>query len=172
MDYQRYLLSPHWERTREDKLRRGICHAGYYLCPKCLCFVTRRCMHVHHLKSGYKRLGRERDCDLELACEGCHAKIHDLEPPTWWKEAAHLHNGFSKAEFRDHVREFVESQEMTASQAIIAAAVVLAPRIGPKPRSLGSVRPIGEFLRELFSPTVSARKRRVASEPPQYWVST
>lgn len=65
--YAEYLLSPWWQKRRKRALKR----AGYR-CQQCRC---RGMLHVHHLT--YARLGQERNADLEVLCERCHAYRHE-----------------------------------------------------------------------------------------------
>lgn len=41
------------------------------------CGLVNKANHLHHKKSGYKRLGKERPKDVMVLCENCHSKIHN-----------------------------------------------------------------------------------------------
>ena len=66
--YHEYLKSKRWKATREDILKkRG---------SKCqLCGDISKNFHVHH--NTYDRVGFEKDEDLIILCNKCHAKFHD-----------------------------------------------------------------------------------------------
>jgi hypothetical protein len=65
--YQNYLKNPRWKKTRSRILERanGVCEN-----KGCSSTATQ----VHH--KTYKRLGRERNSDLQALCGPCHAKKH------------------------------------------------------------------------------------------------
>lgn len=65
IDYYEYLKSAEWQqvRTRLFKLRGRKCE---------LCENTDS-LHIHHLT--YKRVGHERDEDLQILCDDCHVGI-------------------------------------------------------------------------------------------------
>jgi hypothetical protein len=67
LPYHEYLRTPHWRNTRIRALQR----AGYQ-CKRCETRGQR--LEVHHLT--YDRLGRERESDLTVLCEPCHAREH------------------------------------------------------------------------------------------------
>jgi len=70
VDYQAYLQTDHWQRTRRAALRR----AGY-ACQDCSATGEwDRPLETHH--DNYKRLGRERPQDLRVLCDGCHEGVH------------------------------------------------------------------------------------------------
>lgn len=65
-NYNTYLRSPEWRRTRELAL-------DYYGDRCCLCNAT-TALQVHHRT--YERLGRERLADLTVLCDTCHERHH------------------------------------------------------------------------------------------------
>jgi hypothetical protein len=85
-DYRRYLRSGHWRRLRarirsqrSDRcevcgLVRGADLATGRLLRGETRPRTRVVLEVHHLT--YERLGQERDEDLQLLCQSCHAGAH------------------------------------------------------------------------------------------------
>jgi 5-methylcytosine-specific restriction endonuclease McrA len=70
--YKLYLASAAWRRRRQRliRLRRRTCEACGWTAPLGL----DRMLNCHHLT--YDRVGRERDEDLQLLCEGCHDRKH------------------------------------------------------------------------------------------------
>lgn len=70
MDYQHYLTTVHWEKTRARKVAQVN-----YKCEKC---SRTSGLEVHHLT--YARLGEERLEDLQVLCPVCHRKAHEIEP--------------------------------------------------------------------------------------------
>lgn len=66
--YHEYLKSKRWQNTREGILKkRG---------SKCqLCGDISKNFHVHH--NTYDRVGFEKDEDLIILCNECHAKFHN-----------------------------------------------------------------------------------------------
>ena len=68
MKYQDYLKTKHWQRVRGDALERAEYHCA-------VCGSSEERLHVHH--NTYKRLGNERDADLVVLCEECHAIFHE-----------------------------------------------------------------------------------------------
>lgn len=78
MLYQDYLITVHWQKTREQKLK----DAGYK-CEQC---PRDENLEVHHLT--YERLGEERMGDLQALCPICHRKTHGIEPTSQdWSRA-------------------------------------------------------------------------------------
>ena len=65
-NYDSYLRSPEWRRTRELTL-------DYYGDRCCLCNGT-EALQVHHRT--YARLGAERLHDLIVLCRSCHQRYH------------------------------------------------------------------------------------------------
>lgn len=68
-NYQAYLQSPEWRKTRNAALKR----AGYQ-CSGC---PSRRELQVHHVT--YERVGCEREADLVVLCAPCHEGEHPQE---------------------------------------------------------------------------------------------
>jgi 5-methylcytosine-specific restriction endonuclease McrA len=66
MEYQDYLKSEHWQKTRKATLPDRN-----YQCENC---GRRGAPHVHHLT--YTNLGAERPEDLEVLCRACHIEKH------------------------------------------------------------------------------------------------
>jgi 5-methylcytosine-specific restriction endonuclease McrA len=64
-EYARYLLSPYWQLFRKCVM---VFAGG--MCARCGAVAD----HIHHLH--YQTLGRERLCDVEPLCEGCHNREH------------------------------------------------------------------------------------------------
>ena len=69
-NYQKYLKSRHWQRTRNMKMAR----VGHR-CEKCGAKAT----EVHH--KTYKRVGAEKQTDLLAVCRECHRKLHKIKKP-------------------------------------------------------------------------------------------
>ena len=67
MPYADYLKTSHWNRTRKKALQRS----GY----KCQLCSQKGRMSVHH--NNYSNRGEEKDNDLVVLCDHCHAKFHD-----------------------------------------------------------------------------------------------
>jgi hypothetical protein len=72
-DQPDYLASDHWRRFRRKRIRL----AGEQC--ECCSLSRTRCrqryaqdLNVHHLDSGYERLGAERDEDVLVLCPRCH----------------------------------------------------------------------------------------------------
>lgn len=68
MDYQEYLMTPHWREVRQAMLKHQ---------PECETCGSDRGLHVHHLT--YERRGNERKADLQVLCSGCHRNRHEGE---------------------------------------------------------------------------------------------
>lgn len=69
--YHEYITSAAWFARREQLFeRRG---------KKCERCGSLNDIQVHHLN--YKRVGRERDSDLEVLCRGCHQNEHEGKVP-------------------------------------------------------------------------------------------
>lgn len=72
VDYKGYLRSKAWSaRKKRYREKHG---SNCERCGRGKCIT-----HFHHVS--YERLGKERDADLLLLCETCHAEEHDLDPP-------------------------------------------------------------------------------------------
>lgn len=70
--YNKYLLSAAWRRRRARIIR-----ARNRTCAICKWQAGERQVYMlqcHHLT--YARVGRERDEDLQVLCEGCHDRLH------------------------------------------------------------------------------------------------
>lgn len=73
--YVEYLDSPHWKKTRQQKLE-----AADHRCERCGAYPKRTergtlgGLDVHHLT--YERVGHELPEDLEVLCFQCHAVEH------------------------------------------------------------------------------------------------
>ena len=68
-EYQEYLKSEHWRKTRARKLEEsGNC------CEKC---PAKHMLSVHHLT--YERLWKELMTDLEVLCDVCHKTAHGID---------------------------------------------------------------------------------------------
>jgi len=68
MPYEEYLKSQHWINTRNKALVRAK-----YKCQ--LCGEKEKALHVHH--NTYENKGNEKDEDLIVLCEDCHARYHN-----------------------------------------------------------------------------------------------
>lgn len=68
IDYQLYLNSKHWKRTRLKAMKRAE-----WKCQ--LCGTRKDTLQVHH--NCYKNLYWERKSDLIVLCRKCHAKHHN-----------------------------------------------------------------------------------------------
>jgi 5-methylcytosine-specific restriction endonuclease McrA len=69
-EYQQYLESDVWQRTRRHKLEEA-----QYRCE--LCNSSTR-LQVHH--RDYSRIGNERLTDLTVLCDECHERHHHKMP--------------------------------------------------------------------------------------------
>lgn len=67
--YAVYLNSPEWGEKRKEALKLAN--------HRCRCGETET-LEVHHLS--YERLGFERQRDLVVLCNSCHAKEHGRSP--------------------------------------------------------------------------------------------
>jgi hypothetical protein len=67
-DYNKYLRSKHWKKTREKALIRAD-----YQCQ--LCASKDSVLNVHH--NSYERIGKEQDKDLIVLCRPCHRRFHN-----------------------------------------------------------------------------------------------
>lgn len=67
MPYKEYLQTTEWQDIRKHKLRKA-----HYKCELC---NSASLLHVHH--KTYENRGNERDSDLIVLCESCHAKFHN-----------------------------------------------------------------------------------------------
>lgn len=67
MPYKKYLKTHHWLITRDLALERAE-----YKCQLC---ASKESLNVHH--NTYENRGCEKDEDLVVLCENCHAKFHD-----------------------------------------------------------------------------------------------
>lgn len=67
LPYDEYLLTLHWQSVRKTALKKAD-----YKCQACSGNDTK--LHVHH--NSYENLGEERDSDLIVLCENCHALFH------------------------------------------------------------------------------------------------
>lgn len=67
LPYTKYLQTPHWKKTRDEKLSSvgGKCEK---------CGKRSKSLHVHHLN--YTRKGEELLSDLQVLCKACHGKTH------------------------------------------------------------------------------------------------
>lgn len=65
-EYEKYLNSDHWQKTRKAKLV-----SRNYRCEKCGGSCK---LQVHH--RNYDNLGAERPEDLQVLCDGCHRWEH------------------------------------------------------------------------------------------------
>jgi RNA polymerase-binding transcription factor DksA len=70
MPYARYVRTREWTRRRARKLN----DAG----KRCQVCNSKKILEVHH--RNYERIGCERDNDLTVLCNDCHAKFHDKLP--------------------------------------------------------------------------------------------
>ena len=88
--YAEYLLSEHWKRRRLERIRLALQAYPPSLrdtvrCNNCERFVWLGRIQVHHRT--YENIGNEPLKDLAVLCEGCHAREHGLELPTWYEAA-------------------------------------------------------------------------------------
>ena len=67
MPYKEYLETDHWKKTRKRAL-----HRAKYKCQLC---GSKENLNVHH--NTYENRGQEKDEDLIVLCQECHAKFHD-----------------------------------------------------------------------------------------------
>ena len=67
MPYQEYLQTEHWRNKRYEALNRAN--------HKCQLCGNKENLQVHH--NTYDNRGNEKDEDLIVLCEICHAKFHD-----------------------------------------------------------------------------------------------
>jgi hypothetical protein len=96
--YERYLLSQEWSLRCCRKLARdgGLtkhealslinrwpnCRGFRFKCENCGQFFPRIFINIHH--KTYERLYHEKNEDLAILCEGCHANTHGKDVPCWW----------------------------------------------------------------------------------------
>jgi len=66
MPYKEYLQSDHWKAMRKRQLK-----LGNYKCNLC---NSKDNLNVHH--NTYENRGNEKDEDLIVLCQECHAKFH------------------------------------------------------------------------------------------------
>ena len=66
-DYDKYLRSKHWKKTRKKALERAE-----YQCQLCACKDA--VLDVHH--NNYNNVGNEQEKDLIVLCRPCHRKFH------------------------------------------------------------------------------------------------
>jgi hypothetical protein len=70
-DYQSYISSREWEiKSFHTKAKAG------WRCEQCKRPGKKNRLHLHH--KHYKTLFRERRCDVEVLCDNCHKKRHNL----------------------------------------------------------------------------------------------
>jgi hypothetical protein len=67
MPYKEYLRTDHWKKTRKNAL-----HRANYKCQLC---SSKEDLNVHH--NTYENRGQEKDEDLIVLCQKCHAKHHN-----------------------------------------------------------------------------------------------
>jgi len=67
MPYKKYLQTEHW-----DNKRKGALYRAKYKCQLC---SDKENLQVHH--NTYENRGQEKDEDLVVLCEICHAKFHN-----------------------------------------------------------------------------------------------
>lgn len=67
IDYDLYLMSKHWKKTRAKAVKRAD-----YKCQ--LCGTRKDKLQVHH--NCYDRLYWEKKSDLVVLCRRCHANYH------------------------------------------------------------------------------------------------
>lgn len=70
MDYKQYLLTPHWQTIRQEKLKKN---------PFCQICASVESLHVHHkryTKNGISILFKEALTDLITLCSSCHRLVH------------------------------------------------------------------------------------------------
>lgn len=68
--YTEYLKSDHWKKTRKKALKRAK--------NRCQLCNKKSKLQVHHRT--YKNKGKEKNEDLIVLCNDCHAKFHDKLP--------------------------------------------------------------------------------------------
>jgi len=68
MTYYEYLATEHWQQMRKKAFK----HYGKK-CKYCGCGND---LNVHHVT--YERRGDERLEDLEIVCQDCHKRIHNI----------------------------------------------------------------------------------------------
>lgn len=68
VDYTTYLRTKHWERFKEEALKKA--------CFKCqVCNAENTVLFVDHYN--YHNLGRETFDDVIVLCAACHSKFHE-----------------------------------------------------------------------------------------------
>lgn len=89
-NYQKYLETLHWKRTRLQRLLR--CHFfdlhQAVKCERCGMFVPILPVafaDVHHLT--YERIGAELMEDLQVLCRSCHGEAHGHPEMNWHRVA-------------------------------------------------------------------------------------
>lgn len=73
MSYDDYLNSAQWKATRHRKVVSEI-HRGVVTCSDCQRPLQRHETEVHH--ETYVHIGEEREDELNVLCDDCHAKRH------------------------------------------------------------------------------------------------
>jgi len=76
-EYSEYLENQHWKGIRAIKLRSMPWIGPTVRCERCGLFVFHQFVNVHH--KHYKTLWHERNKDLEVLCEQCHATTHGTD---------------------------------------------------------------------------------------------
>ncbi len=72
-DQPKYLASAHWQRFRKQQICRACFQCERCNLPRWRCRTRYgQDLNVHHLDSGYERLGAERDGDALVLCPRCH----------------------------------------------------------------------------------------------------
>lgn len=68
-DYGKYLLTRHWRKVREKKMKEQG-----YICERCKKKFKTPQLQIHHLT--YENIGNEKMEDLMCLCTNCHNIIH------------------------------------------------------------------------------------------------
>lgn len=74
-NYQEYLASPHWQRTRARALEAAA-EQCEWISSDGRCQSTKN-LNVHHLT--YENLGAEKPEDLQVLCRRHHEQVHKTE---------------------------------------------------------------------------------------------
>ena len=78
-EYSRYLKSDNWKRRRELLIVAHGSRCGLCGIPRVLAnLYDGNDLNVHHRREAYARLGEEKPEDVEVRCQLCHGREHDL----------------------------------------------------------------------------------------------
>lgn len=117
-NYQEYLKSDHWQKTRNKMLE-------HYNHTCVICGKQER-LHVHHIS--YDRLWQEDFDDLVVLCEDCHSWIHSLKGDV--KLATEGFEEEMREAYMTHLYPVIEKQRRIACWNLAASVY---QRMGNRP---------------------------------------